>query len=491
MSNLDLGIIAVYMVSMILIGIACRGRQESESDYFTGHGGFPQLWGAILVGLSIAATFFSGISMLAYPSVAYQQGAVILVGVIVLPLAAVIAGRWFLPRYLKTGTKEPYEIIERRFGYPTRAAAATLFLLLRIAWMGTLIYAPTSAIIGGFGLDQKWFWVTVVGLGLSSTLYTVLGGIRGVIITDAIQFVVMIAGVLVPVAVVLARVNVDWLTAWEFLRETGRLNWVSFSLNPAESFTFWSMAGGFIVGNLGVYVADQMALQRYLASEDIKAANRAFVINVGGVIIVICLLVAMGLSLALFYGLTKPGTAPLRADDVFPHFIATELPAGAPGLIFAAILAATMSSMTSGINALAGTIVLDFMSRSTRFANPRQRLNFARITSLVIGILATATAGLVGRLGSIFEIAQVITGVFLGPLLVCMFLAVSSWQISTLSVRIGMAAGIAAGWIVILTPADRLWVGPMATLASAALPVMEIAWRYCFHPLKATPQAID
>ncbi len=477
MSFIDVSIIVIYMVSMILIGIACRGKQVDESDYFTGHGGFSHFLGTIIVGLSIAATFFSGISMFAYPSLAFEKGITILTGVFLLPVAAIVAGGWFLPRYLKTGTKEPYEIIERKFGLPTRIVAAWLFLMLRIAWMGTLIYAPTSALVGGFGLDPYWFWIIVLGIGISSTVYTVLGGIRGVIITDAIQFLVMIGGILLPVAVVWQRLELGWPEAFRYLQETGRLNLMSFSLDVTEPLTFWSMLCGFTVGNLGMYIADQMALQRYLASNNVREARKAFVINIAGVLIVISLLVVMGLSLALFYGLVKPDQLPAKADAVFPHFLATELPTGTAGLIFAAILAATMSSMTSGINSLAGTIVMDLNSRTSWLSTPRQRLRFAKMISLGIGLFSTCVAGLVSYLGSIFEIAQSLTGVFLGPLLVCMLLAVSPRRFSPLAVRWGMGLGIVAGWGVIFSPADKLWVGPVATLVSAGLPLAELAWR--------------
>lgn len=490
MSALDLGIILVYMAVMVLIGIACRGKQENESDYFTGHGGFSRFWGSVLVGLSIAATFFSGISMLAYPSIAYQKGIVVLMAAVVLSAAGLLTYQWFLPRFLRTGTREPYEIVERRFGYSTRVLMAVMFLLLRVSWMGTLIYAPTIALMGGFGLEQKWFWGIVLGIGLTSTFYTVFGGIRGVIVTDAIQFLVIVAGILWPVVTVLLRLNLGGSTVWNFLRESGRLDSFSFSLSPTEPLTFWSMLFGFLVANLGMYLADQMALQRYLASEDLRAARKAFLFNICGVVIVVTLLVVMGISLVLFYGTVKPGQAPLSADEIFPRFIATELPPGVPGLIFAAILAATMSSMTSGTNALAGTIVLDFLARSPHFSGSKRRLKTARLLSLGIGLVATLAAGVIGRLGSIFDIAQALTGVFLGPMLVCMVLSVSSLQVSRIAVQAGMLLGVVSGWGIILTPADRLWVGPVALLASLIIPAGSLLWQMSLHAAEAVSAAV-
>src|SRR3954465_11105747 len=110
----DLVIIAVYLLVMVAIGIATRGRQEDESDYFTAERGFTRFLGVILIGLSIAATFFSGISFLVYPSVIYSNGLAILIGLVLLPVCAVIVGYWFLPRYLRVAGSQPYEVIERQ-----------------------------------------------------------------------------------------------------------------------------------------------------------------------------------------------------------------------------------------------------------------------------------------------------------------------------------------------------------------------------------------
>ena len=117
-------------------------------------------------------------------------------------------------------------------------------------------------------------------------------------------------------------------------------------------------------------------------------------------IVVLTLLVLVGLAMAVWYGTTPGAMTPSKADDAFPRFVAAQLPPGASGLIFAAILAATMSSMTSGTNALAGTITLDFFQRLCPDSK-MNRLKFARTMTLVIGLIATGAAGLVSKLGAI------------------------------------------------------------------------------------------
>lgn len=466
-------VIAVYLALVVVIGIASRGKQEDSEDYFTG--GFSKVLGSILVGLSIAASFFSGISFLIYPSVIYGQGTGILLGLLLMPVSWWVVGYWFLPRYLSHRSRQPYEVIERRFGYPTRAVAAGMFILLRVAWMGTLIYAPTAALMAAFHLPAHWFWPIVCSIGFCGTFYTTLGGIRGVIVTDAMQFLVVGIGIIWPIIHVWTHLPVSTHAAVTYLQSTGRLQLLDTSFDLYKPLTMWSVLIGYFALNLGNYLADQMSLQRYLASADISSARRAFAINVVGVIIVVLLLCAVGLSMLAWYGLVPGADAPEKADNVFPHFVATQLPIGAPGLIFAAILAATMSTMTSGINALASTITLDYVSRSPRFADPVRQLRFGRIASFTIGLLATGVAGVVSHLGSLFDIVQKLTGVFVGPLLACIVLSILPTRVRPMVMMIGMFAGAITGWLVIASGVFALWVAPAAALVSFAIPLIAAA----------------
>ena len=140
---------------------------------------------SILVGMSIAATLFSGISFLGYPSVVYKHGIMLMLMLVPFPICWVILRYWFLPRYLRIKSDDPYGFIEINLGKDVRNTAAVMFALLRIGWMAALIYAPTIAIMAAARLNSSWFWPLVLIIGISSSLYTALGGIRGVIITDA------------------------------------------------------------------------------------------------------------------------------------------------------------------------------------------------------------------------------------------------------------------------------------------------------------------
>src|SRR5580658_1443745 len=119
---LDLAIIGLYLLMVMSIGILSRGKQRNTRDYFTAAGGFSRMLGALLVGLSIAASFFSGISFLAYPSLVYSHGIGIVLGLLTMLVSWYVLAYWFLPRFLRHGSGgAPYDFIEKRFGYPARA----------------------------------------------------------------------------------------------------------------------------------------------------------------------------------------------------------------------------------------------------------------------------------------------------------------------------------------------------------------------------------
>ena len=473
----DLIVICAYLAGTVALGLWYGGRQRDAADYFTSGGGMKGAFRGLLVGLSIAATLFSGISFLAYPSIVFQHGLAVLVGLMSFPICWVVM-RWVLiPRYLAAARIEPYRVIEDRFGVGVRTVAAVMFLLLRVGWMSALIYAPTTALIGAADLDPHWFWPVALTIGIASTLYSSISGIRGVIVTDALQFVVIFGALVLVVGILFSRLPLPLTDAWAAMAERDGLEVWRWSLDPAEPFTVWSVMLGFTVANLAAYAADQMSLQRYLACGDTRSASRSFLVNIVGVMVVITLLGCVGIGLALWYA-TEP-TIPTTPDQLFPRFIAEQLPAGVTGLVFVAILAATMSSMTSGINTLSATLTFDLRARFGSPMTDRQQLRFARWTSLCIGVAATMLAGAVAYLGDIFDIAQTLLGVFLGPLLGCVVLSLYRLRLRPAAVAVGMVAGSAAGWAVAFSPAFSLWVAPAALLTTLLTALLgNWSWRW-------------
>ena len=466
---IDVTIMAAYIVGCMGIGMLARGKGDDAEDYFTAGGELNNWFSTIVVGLSIAGTFFSGISFISYPSVVYSSGILLpTIGMLVcMPVSFVVLRYWFLPRYLSGGWKYPYDVLEARFGAATRTVAASLYILMRIGWMAAMIYAPTIAIMTMGNLDEKWFWPIVLITGLSNTLYTVFSGIRGVIVTEAIQMIVIMLGVSATIVSAWWQLPVPFEAAWSTLRDSGRLDVLKFSVDPAAGLTVWTVVFGITVANLCNYIGDQMSLQRYLATGDVKAAGRSFVVNFIGVLIVVALLTTVGLSLFVFYANTNNPGLPKAPDQVFPHFVATRLPVGIAGLLLAALLAAT--SIPSGINTLAGVLTLDFHARFARDMTEARKAWWARAYSLIVGLAATLAAGIVSSLGTLFELTQIILGVFAGPLLACIVIAVGGWRCPGWAMITAMLAGWAAGVAVTFSHSSALWVAPVSAAVTLGL----------------------
>lgn len=481
MRSLDIIIVLIYLAGVVAGGIFSSRNPKGDADeYFTGKGTLKGPVGTIMIGLSIAATLFSGISLVVYVSAAYTDGIKILLGLVSLLAAWLVLHRWFLPRYLAGEWKHPYEIIEQRFGYRVRMFMSAQFLLLRLAWMGVLIYAPTLIILGSAGLDDRWFWPVVVTLGVTSTLYTAIGGIRGVIVMDAVQFLVTAGCMLLIMIFVMAKLDMSPGAMASELHAQGRL--ALFATNGAapQTLTFGAVLIGMMVTSFGSYFADQMSLQRYLASDTRKSAGRSFMVNIVGAFAIVGILVLVGLMLWLWYRHNPDPNLPAKADQVLPYFIARNLPAGLSGLLIAAIVSATIDSMTSGINAVSAAVTNDWLVPLGRKRSSEELVRFGRLANLGIGALATLSAGLAALLGPALDSSQILMGSFLGSMLACMLLAVSAVRARPAAVLTGMAAGLLTGWAVAGSSLSVMWVAPAALAVATGLPLLDLL--FFFRP---------
>ena len=479
MRSLDIVVIILYLIGVVWAGLANRGKKEDSDEFFTSKGGFTGRLGMVMVGFSMAATLFSGVSYVIYTSVAFSAGAGIVMGMLAFPIMWALLRFWFLPRYLAGGGNHPYDIIEERLGEPVRLCLSAMFIMLRIGWMAAILVAPTLVLLGATGLGQEWFWPIVISIGVTCTLYTAIGGIRSVIVTDAIQFVIMALGMLFIIGFIFQKLGMPIGEIYAQLDQGDRLNLFNFSFDLTVDLTFWTVVIGLMIGNLGSYTGDLMMLQRYHAAESTRAAAKAFAINTWGVIIVCVLLVTAGLLLWVWFQNHPDPGLPENPDQVLAYFITNELPAGIAGLLIASILAATMSSMTSGIIALAGTLTNDWLHRFGRPRTSAELLRFGRWASVGVGALAIGTAGLATVMGSLFQTTQAVMGAFFGPMVGCMMIVVNKWQLKPMGVLLGMGLGTIAGWAIAFSAVSNLWV------ATGSL-IVTLSVSFCFRKKPTT-----
>ena len=386
----DWVLIVLYAASTIALGLYFSRRQKSMQDYFTGGGNMNPM----LIGVSLFATLLSTISYLSVPGEAAGKGPVNQISLLGLPVVFFVVAYLMLPIYMKFRVTSAYELLEEKLGLGLRLLGATMFLALRLVWMTLLVYLAAEAMTVMMGLDPKWIPAVAAVTGVVAVIYTSLGGLQAVVITDFLQTVLLFGGALLVVATVTYDFGgFGWIpTGWH-------ANWDSQPLLPIEdgavSFKLRVSGLGALRSSTIWYIAtlggDQTTVQRFMATTDTKAARRALATQliVGSVVTVT--LCAVGFSLLGYFEKNLdqlPDSIRLKdnADKLFPRYIAYHLPVGVSGLVVAAMFAAAMSSIDSGVNSVTAVVLRDFISRFRKTEmSEKAQLRLARILAVSIG----------------------------------------------------------------------------------------------------------
>lgn len=449
----DWVVIVLYGLAMLAVGWHYWRRTHTSEDYLLGG----RTMKSLPVGLSLFATLFSTISYLAWPGEVVKYGPMFLSVCVAYPLVAVVAGRFLIPHIMKLKITSAYELLEVRLGLAVRLLGSTLFLLLRVLWMSVIVYATVGTVLMPLlGLDPSLTpWVCAV-LGGITLIYTAMGGLRAVVWTDVLQSLILFAGAAVAIAAVtvyLGGVSAWWPTRWE-------PHWTEpVFYDPNIRVTFLGAVLATFTWYISTAGADQMAVQRYLATRDVQSARKVLNTSLVANTLVFLLLAALGLAL-LAYFQANPHLVPDgqtiydNADLLFTRFIAVGLPSGFAGLVVAGLLAAAMSSLSSGINSSCSVVMADFIDRfglrggkrSPRPTSPTESGGawLERCVSVVIGAVMVALSSFVGVVhGNLLEIAYKVVNLLSAPLfgLFCMAMFVP-WA-TGFGTLVGAGAGLA------------------------------------------------
>ncbi len=317
-----------------------------------------------MIGVSLFVTLLSTVSYLSQPGEMIKHGPVVMAGLLAIPLSYWIVGYILIPVIMRRRVTSAYELLERQLGAGVRQMGAIMFILLRLVWMSLLLYLTANALVIVLGIGEDWTTVVAVIAGSIAILYTSLGGIRTVIVTDAIQFVLLLGGALLTLVIISAKMKgFDWWpTEWA-------ANWDN---QPFFSFDVHVRATvvGSVISILIIQVAtaggDQVAIQRYMSTNGPSTARKAYLVKSVAQVFVFLILSSIGFGLLAFFS-KFPGSLPPgidlihNADQLFPLFIAEFLPVGVSGLVVVAIFAAAMSSIDSGVNSISAVVQSDFI----------------------------------------------------------------------------------------------------------------------------------
>ena len=441
-------IIDIIVFLLFTSGVVAFGcsffKKKGTSEEFTSAGRSLPGW---VVGMSIFATYVSSISYLGYPGKAFSGDWNAFVFSLSIPIASYFAARYFVPFYRSQDSISAYSFLENRFGPWARIYASSCYLLTQIARTGSILYLlalPMNVLLG-------WHIQTIIVVtSVAIVLYSMLGGMKAVIWTEAIQGIILIGGALVCMFILLFDMPGGPVQTFSIAMEDGKFSLGSFGSSLSES-TFWVCLIYGIFTNLQNYGIDQSYVQRYHTAKNEKEAKFSALFGGYLFIPVSAVFFMIGTGLYAFYKV-YPGILPdgVRADYVFPFFIVNELPVGLTGLLIASIFAAGMSTIATSVTSSSTIILTDYYQRFRKHAGNRERMLVLKLSSVGVGVAGILVAFAFMSVQSALDAWWALASIFSGGMLGLFLLGYISKKARNFDAVLGVVCGvILVCWIVI------------------------------------------
>lgn len=438
-SLIDYVLFGSYLIASVLVGLLFVKEQRTMKDFFLAG----RSMGSVVVAISILAALFSGVSYLGAPAEVYQNGFAYGWVLFSFLIATPITTIFILPFFYRARFTTAYQYLEERFSLPVRLLASGLFILRVLLWLGAATYAPALALEQATGLPLEF---SIFATGLLTTLYTMMGGMKAVIWTDIMQFGVLFGGQIVILVVALGKIPGGLGEVLELAKTHGQPLPES-SLELSTRVSWMSVLIGGAVLNLVQMATDQVSVQRYMTAKDLQTAQRGLWYKLVAIIPVIGLFYFTGVVLRAYYNHVPDPIATqaiTKADQILPWFVVNELPTGMAGVLIAAIFAASMSTISAGLNSLASATMVDFHQRLSQKPLPKDEIQIrhARRWTLFYGLLVIGLAFYVSNLNdSLVEATNTIIGLVGGPILGMFICGIFIPRIGGRSILIGTVLG--------------------------------------------------
>jgi SSS family transporter len=384
MGIIDYSVIILFSILIVMAGLSFRKRGSDMKSYFAAGGAVP--WS--ISGLSLFMSFFSAGTFVVWGSIAYELGFVAVTIQLTMCLGGFIVAYYIAPGWKRTQSLTAAEFVRKRLGDRTQKFYTYLILVLSLAYTGAFLY-PVAKIVNvstGFSIEA-----CVIVLGLLILLYTVVGGLWAVIITDVLQFVILTAAVVI--VVILSVDNVGGLSSFvekapsDFFNITGG----EYSLWFIIAFAVYNTI--FIGGNWA-YV------QRYTSVGSVKAAKK-----VGLSFAWLYLLSPLIWMLPpMVYRVMNPELSGLENEGAYLLACKQVLPNGMLGLMLGGMIFATASSVNTTLNLAASVITNDIYKVLRPNATIGSTMKVAKLSTLIFGLATIAVALIVPAAGGIVNV---------------------------------------------------------------------------------------
>ncbi len=448
-NGLDLAVVATYLVGTTAFGCLFyfkRDKTDAAGDFTKGGGRLPG-W---VLALSVFATYVSSISFLALPAKAYLESWNALVLSFSIPFAATVAAIWFVPFYRQQTSASAYSFLEVRFGVWARLYASGCFLVMQSVRSGMILFLLALLLRTMMGLSVP---VVICAVGITTMLYAMMGGLRAVVWTDAVQAVILIGGALLCLVVLAYALPGGFAASAALAWNRGKFSLGDFSVADWSHETFWVTFVYGVFLNLQNFGIDQSYTQRYVAARTEREAVRSMFAGAMLYVPVSFVFVVIG-TLLWVWVTANPGAVPAdalaKSDAVFPWFIVHRLPVGVSGLLVAAIIAAAMSTVSSTLNSGATVLLEDYRKRFARDGvSACGQIRFLRLATIGLGLFSVGVALCAMNVTSVLTTWWGLQSVLSGGMLGLFLLGAFARRTRPVQAAIATSVGLwAVAWVV-------------------------------------------
>ena len=430
-----------YLIILIVLGITLymgfrfSKKQNSTQNFFLSKGNVPS-WA---LGMSLLATLISSVTFLGYPAQGYVDNWILLVQGLMVPIV-LLGAIWFIvPLFRKAIGLSTYEYFEKRFGGTVRYYSSLSFVIRQFAGMGTVLFLIAVALNKMIHINP---FVVLAVVGFILIIVNLKGGIQAVIWLDVFQGFMLFFSGIVCLTVLLTAINGGVSEAVKGATENNHTGFGPYDFKFDKLTLIVMIVNGAFYA-IQKYATDQTVVQRYLTAKSDKDAIKASFLGISLTVPIWTMFMFIGTALFVFYK-QKGLPAGMKAEEVFPYFIMTELPVGVVGFIIAALLSAAICSLSADLNSLAAVGVEDYYKKMYPRKTDKQYLHASKILVVLSGLMAMGIGALYvisgneGVLGIVFTIYAIFSGGIVGIFLLGIFSSRANYQ----GVNIGIVACI-------------------------------------------------
>jgi len=409
---IDILVVSLAVIPLFVISYVFGREEKDTGDFFLGGRKVP----SIVACLSFVATEVSALTIVGVPATAYSENWEYLQFFIGSAAARITVAFLFIPVFYKYQCTSIYEFLKHRFGAQTQYTGSIFFFITRLTASGVRLYATCMAVayIMNWNLAQAILFFTIV-----SIIFIAFGGIKAVVWAGAYQAAIFFVAGVALLGYLLLHIQGGVASAWQIAENAGRLSVFNFDFNLNDATTFWAgTANAFFIG-LAVFGTDQEMMQRLLTVETRKKSQSTIIATIVGALPVLCLYLAIGTLLYVFYRQNPDVSGPEQAKVVLSHFISNTLPIGLKGLLLSAII---LASIDSPLSSLSCSFVTDiYRPLISKKATEKHYLFVSRSGvigfGIILALIAFACSPVENILWFAFEIFSLTGGATLGVFL--------------------------------------------------------------------------